>query len=96
MERINTKAMGFALGLCFTLLYLAGVFIVHTVPRPAAVAFFNSIIHGIDVSSIMRWEMPWWEMVIGVLQIFIIGWLFGSAVAILYNWTVVPRGEKRA
>ena len=96
MGRIDTKAMGFALGLSFTLLYLACVFIVHTVPRPAAIAFFNSIIHGIDVSSIMRWEMPWWEMAIGVLQVFIIGWLFGSAVAILYNWAAAPRGEKDA
>ncbi len=96
MGRIDTKAMGFALGLCFSLLYLASVFIVHTVPRPSAVIFFNSIIHGIDVSSIMRWEMPWWEMVIGVLQVFIIGWLFGSAVAILYNWASVPRDEGHA
>jgi protein-S-isoprenylcysteine O-methyltransferase Ste14 len=96
MGRLNTKGMGFAVASSFALVYLACVFIVHTVPRPAAIAFFNSIIHGIDVSSIMRWEMPWWEMVIGVLQVFIIGWLFGSAIAILYNWASVPKGGGHA
>ncbi len=96
MTRIDTKAIGFAVASSLALVYLACVLIVHTVPRPAAIAFFNSIIHGIDVTSIMRWEMPWWEMVIGVLQVFIIGWLFGSAVAILYNWASGPEGDRHA
>ncbi len=29
--------------------------------------------------------MPWWEMVIGVLEVFILGWLVGATVAVLYN-----------
>lgn len=41
--------------------------------------------HGIDVSSIIRTEMPWWEMVMGIVEIFILGWLIGAAVAGIYN-----------
>lgn len=29
--------------------------------------------------------MPWWEMVVGVLEIFILGWLFGTIIAVFYN-----------
>ncbi len=29
--------------------------------------------------------MPWWEAVIGVLEIFILGWLFGAVVGVFYN-----------
>jgi len=33
----------------------------------------------------MRWDMPWWEMIVGVLEIFILGWLFGAILAVFYN-----------
>jgi hypothetical protein len=56
-----------------------------TVPKEAAIRFFNSILHGVDVTSIMRWDMPWTEMVVGVLEVFILGWLFGAVLAVLYN-----------
>ena len=85
MEALSVKRLAFALGAGFALLYLGCVFVMLTVPKDVAIRFFNSILHGVDVTSIMRWEMPWWEMVVGVLQIFIVGWLFGAAAAALYN-----------
>jgi hypothetical protein len=85
MNRLNVTRLGFAVaGLC-ALLYGASMLIVMTGPKDTVVAFFNSILHGIDVTPIMRWEMPWWEMVIGILEVFIIGWLCGAALAIFYN-----------
>ncbi len=56
-----------------------------TVGREGSIIFFNSLMHGIDVSSIIRTEMPWWEMVMGIVEIFILGWLIGAAVAGIYN-----------
>lgn len=41
--------------------------------------------HGVDVTPIMRWEMPWWETIIGILEIFILGWFFGAVMALSYN-----------
>jgi protein-S-isoprenylcysteine O-methyltransferase Ste14 len=88
MQRLNTKASGFAVGGGLALLYLASVFVIHTLPRHVAIYFLNSIVHGIDVTPILRWEMPWWEMVVGVLHVFILGWLFGSALAILWPFVI--------
>lgn len=94
MNLINVKRLGFALGAGFAVLYLGCAFVMATVPREAAVRFFNSITHGVDWEPIMRWDMPLWEMIIGVLEVFIVGWLFGAFVAVLYNLGAreVPRG----
>ena len=56
-----------------------------TVPQDAAVRFFNSLMHGVDVTSIMRWDMPWWETALGVIETFVLGWLFGGLIAGCYN-----------
>ena len=41
--------------------------------------------HGVDVTTIMRWDMPWWETILGVIEIFVLGWLFGALIACCYN-----------
>jgi len=46
------------------------------------IQFFNHLMHGVDLALIMRWDMPWWEAIVGVLEIFILGWPVGAAVAI--------------
>ena len=35
----------------------------------------------------MRWDMPWWEACVGVIEVFILGWLVGAVIAVLYNVT---------
>lgn len=85
MNRLSVTRLGFALGSLSAVLYGASMLIVMTGPRDTVVAFFNSILHGIDVGPIMRWEMPWWEMVVGIMEVFIIGWLCGAALATFYN-----------
>lgn len=85
MNRLNITRLGFAFAALFSVLYSTSMLIVMTGPRDTVIAFFNSIFHGIDVTPIMRWEMPWWEMVIGILEVFILGWLCGAALAIFYN-----------
>lgn len=86
MNIISIKRLGFALGTSSAVLYLGCAFVMITVPQEAAVKFFNSITHGVNWGPIMRWDMPWWEMVVGVLQVFILGWLFGALIAALYNF----------
>lgn len=85
MYTLSVFRFGFALAVASAVTYLGCVFVMATVPQDVAVRFFNSILHGVDVEPIMRWDMPWWEMVIGVLEIFILGWLFGAVVAVFYN-----------
>ena len=96
INTISIKRMGFAIGATAALLYVGCVFVMLTVPQDAVVAFFNSIMHGWDVEPIMRWDMPWWEALIGVLEIFILGWLVGALVAVLYNMTADRNAGGRA
>ena len=86
MNRIHVARFGFALGASLAILYVGCVFVMASVPQDAAVRFFNSLLHGLDVRTIMRWDMPWPEMIIGVFETFILGWLFAAVVAVLYNF----------
>lgn len=94
MNTISIKRAGFALGGALALLYLGCVFVMLTVPHDAVVRFFNSIMHGWNVEPIMRWDMPWWEAMVGVLEMFILGWLFGALVAVLYNIVARPTASE--
>ena len=85
MNTMHIKRLGFAVGVSSALVYLGCAFVMFTVPQEKAVRFFNSITHGIDWSPILRWDMPLWEMGIGIVEVFILGWLFGALVAALYN-----------
>ena len=91
MHIINPKRAGFGFGGTLAIFYLGCVFVMLTVPQDAVVRFFNSIMHGWHVEPIMRWDMPWWEAAIGVVEIFILGWLFGALFAVLYNLCATPR-----
>ncbi|MCB9838190.1 MAG: hypothetical protein H6813_02530 [Phycisphaeraceae bacterium] len=82
---MSTKRLGFALGSACGIFYAGCVFVMLTAPKDAVIRFFNSIMHGWDVEPIMRWDMPWWESIIGVIEITILGWLFGALIATLYN-----------
>jgi hypothetical protein len=92
MNLLDSKRLGFALGTGFAAVYLGSIFIIHTVPREEAIWFFNGVLHGVDVTSVLRWEMPASEMVVGIFEVFILGWLFGAAIAILYNLGAKAQG----
>ncbi|MBX3266249.1 MAG: hypothetical protein KF831_06030 [Acidobacteria bacterium] len=85
MKQLNIKKFGFAVGSTAALLYLGCMVVMFTVGRYATVRFFNSLLHGLDVTSIVRMDMPIWEAGIGILVIFILGWLSGSCIAAIYN-----------
>lgn len=88
MNTISVRAAGFAAGIACGLLYIACAAIMLVAPKEVVVRFFNSVMHGLDVEPIVRWDMPWWEACLGVIEITILGWLFGALVAALYNLAV--------
>lgn len=95
MHRFSVWWFALALASSFAVAYLGCVWVMLTVPKETAIQFFNSIMHGVDVTPIMRWEMSWWEMVIGVLEVFILGWLFGALMAVIYNLGGAPKETER-
>jgi len=52
---------------------------------------FNSLLHGVDVTSILRTSMPISQMIFGVITTFILAWFAGAMTAVFYNLWV---GEK--
>ena len=85
MKHINVKKFGFALGLTGAILYLGCMLLMLTVGHDGTVKFFNSLLHGLDVSSIVRMDVPLWEAAIGIVETFILGWLVGACIASIYN-----------
>ena len=85
LKGINVKKFGLAFGLTGVLLYLGCIVLMVTVGRTGTITFFNSLLHGLDVTSIVRMDVPWWEAVIGIVETFILAWLIGACVAGFYN-----------
>ncbi|MCK0160436.1 DUF5676 family membrane protein [Allomuricauda sp. F6463D] len=88
MKTINIKKIGMAAGLTGALLYLGCMVVMFTVGREGSIKFFNSLLHGLDVSTIIRMDIPLWEACLGIVQMFILGWLIGACIASLYNWQI--------
>ncbi len=87
MNYINVKKFGFAVGSTGALLYLGCLIVMFIVGLEGTVRLFNSLLHGLDVTKIVRMDMPIWEAVIGIIQTFVLGWLIGACVAAIYNAT---------
>ncbi|MBD98777.1 MAG: hypothetical protein CMO34_02955 [Verrucomicrobia bacterium] len=90
---INVRKFGLAFGLTAALLYAGCMLLMITVGHSGTVDFFNSLLHGLDVSSIIRMNVPLWEAGIGIVQTFIIGWLIGACIAGFYNATITMNKE---
>ena len=85
MNHINIKNLGLAFGLTGSLLYFGCALVMLLLGHDTTVIFFNTILHGLDVSSIIRMKISNIEVLIGLVQTFIIGWLIGACIAAIYN-----------
>jgi hypothetical protein len=85
MNRIKVKKFGLAFGLTGALLYIGCILLMITVGHDGTVTFFNSLLHGLDVSTIVRMDVPLWEAGIGIVETFILAWLVGACIAGFYN-----------
>jgi len=93
MNQIDVKRFGLACGTTFALLYLGCVLVMAVAGRQTTVFFFNSLMHGLDTSPILRMNVPLWEAGIGMVETFILAWLIGAAIAAVYNVSSRPRSE---
>lgn len=85
MEKISIKRLGIAVGSAGAILYLGCILLMITVGREGTIWFFNSLLHGLDTSSIIRMNVPVWQALLGIVQTFILGWLIGALIASVYN-----------
>ncbi|GAA4429579.1 hypothetical protein GCM10023188_15120 [Pontibacter saemangeumensis] len=85
MNSINIKKFGLACGLTGAIVYLGCILVMATMGHEGTIMFFNNLLHGLDVSSIIRMDIPFWEAVVGVIETFVIAWLLGASIAAIYN-----------
>jgi hypothetical protein len=88
MMTLNYKRLGLAFGLTGTVLYLGCMILMVILGKSGTVQFFNSILHGLDVESIILMKVDFGPALIGLVCTFIIGWIIGALVASFYNSTI--------
>ena len=86
--QINIRKFGLAFGFTGLLLYLGCMLLMITVGHDGTVIFFNTLLHGLDVSSIVRMNVPLREAFLGIVQTFIIAYLVGACIAGIYNFSI--------
>ena len=85
MHRLNVKKLGFVFGLTGTIIYLGCMIVMATAGREGSIIFFNSLLHGLDTSNIIRMDIPLLEVLMGIVQTFILWWLIGASIGAFYN-----------
>ena len=88
MRTINYKKFGFSTGLTATILYIACILIMTIAGKEGTIKLFNSLLHGLDVTTIARMNVTFFESLIGTVLTFILGWLIGVCIASSYNWQI--------
>lgn len=82
---ISARRLGVAFGGTGVIFYLACILTMSTAPRDKAILFFNSLLHGIDVTPILREHVPLPEVLLGIVSTFVLGWFAGALIAGFYN-----------
>ena len=85
MHRLNVKKLGFAFGLTGAIIYLGCMIVMATAGQEGTIIFFNSLLHGLDTTNIIRMDVPLLEVLMGIVQTFILWWLIGASIGAFYN-----------
>ena len=86
MQTINSNRLGLALGLTGVILYLACMCLMLIAGQDGTTWFFNSVLHGLDVSSVSRMSVPFGQTIVGIILTFGLGWVSGFLIGTFYNW----------
>jgi hypothetical protein len=93
MQKLSPLRFGVAIGAAGTLFYAACMVFMATVPMETVTWFSNSLLHGVDIKSIMRESVPLPQTIVGILSTFVGGLIFGSLSACLYNFGLKPKSS---
>lgn len=78
--------MGLAFALTGVVFYIGCILTMATVARDQSITFFNSLLHGLDVTPVLRESVPPGEAILGIISTFVLGWLAGALIAGVYNF----------
>lgn len=92
--KLKASALGYAFGLTVVFYYLLCMLLMWMGGAEVTATFFNSLLHGLDVHSVMRMRVPLGETLMGLILTFMLGWLAGYLVAVLYNRFSIEKGAQ--
>ncbi len=90
MGKLNAKKLGLALGTTGAIIYLGCICLMLIAGQDGTTWFFNSILHGLDVSSVSRMDVPIGQSIIGIILTF--GYRMGKRFS---HWHHIQLGAKR-
>ncbi len=88
LNHISIKKFGLAFGATGAMMYLGCALVMLILGHESSVKIFNTLLHGIDVTAIIRMDISPVEEIFGIVQTFILGWLIGACIAAIYNSTL--------
>lgn len=86
MQSLNVQRFSLAFGVASALLYVGCVVFMAILGKQSTIVFFNSLLHGLDVRLIIRMDVPFQDTIIGIIETFILGWVFGAVIGVVYNF----------
>ena len=96
MQTLSPIRFGFALGMTGALFYVSCMAFMAIAPDAVVIWIFNGLLHGIDITSILRESVPFTQAVAGIASTLLGGFLFGAIAAWGYNWglgSATPKGD---
>lgn len=88
MEKLNTNVVALSLGITTSIVYIVCLFFIAIFPLQAIITISNSLVHGIDISSIATKRITFVGSVIGLIASFLTAAVTGYIFAFVYNWIV--------
>ncbi|MBI2128871.1 hypothetical protein HYU07_01395 [Candidatus Woesearchaeota archaeon] len=85
MEKLSVKTTALALAIVGGILSLACAAIIALWPA-GSLKFFNAIFHGIDLTLIAKANVSIGSVVLGLVEVMVIGAIAGALFAWLYNY----------
>ena len=96
MTTLCIRRFALAVGLTFALAHLGCVLLMLVLPRAIVIRFSNTLTYGVDWAPVARWQIPLWEAALGLVGVFILGWIAGAVVAAIYNLGATPKADRES
>lgn len=92
MNSLSVRQAGLAGGAVSVVLYLGCMLTMFLLPEEALIRFFNALLHGLDVTPVIRHDVRFADAVIGIVSWFFIGGVLGAVFAGVYNARIPRKG----
>lgn len=89
--KIDPRKFGLSIGFTFFLLYIVCMILMYFLGHDGTVTYFNNMLHGIDISSIVKINVTLTEAFAGIIEIFVLGTFIGICIGGFYNILLVGR-----